>query len=126
MFRKKEEKLECLIGANCSFEGQIDTKGTIRIDGSVKGNVKADCIILGEHAKIHGDLNARDVIVGGAITGNILAKESLEIGRTGNVLGEIRSSKLSIIEGGIFEGNSSLYKQESIVVDIQSKEKETG
>lgn len=126
MFRKKEEKLECLIGANCSFEGQIDTKGTIRIDGSVKGNVKADWIILGEHAKIHGDLNARDVIVGGAITGNILAKESLEIGQTGNVLGEIRSSKLSIIEGGIFEGNCSLYKQESIVVDIQSKEKETG
>ena len=126
MFSKKEEKLECLIGANCSFEGQIDTKGTIRIDGSVKGNVKADWIILGEHAKIHGDLNARGVIVGGAITGNILAKESLEIRQTGKVLGDIRSSKLSIIEGGIFEGNSSSYKQESVVVDIQSKETETG
>ena len=122
MFNKKEEKLECLIGANCSFEGQIDTKGTIRIDGIVKGNVKADWIILGENARIHGDLSAKGAIVGGAITGNILAKDNLEIKQTGKVNGDIKSTKLSIIEGGIFEGNSSLYKQDSVVVDIQSKE----
>ena len=122
MFSKKEEKLECLIGANCSFEGQIDTKGTIRIDGSVKGHVKADWIILGENARLQGDLNARGVIVGGAVTGNIVAKENLEIKQTGKVRGDIRSTKLSIIEGGIFEGTSSLYKQDSVVVDIQSKE----
>jgi len=121
MFSIKEAKLECMIGANCGFEGQIDTKGTIRIDGSVKGNVKADWIILGEHAKIHGDLNARVVIIGGAITGNILAKESLEIRHTGKVFGDIRSNKLSIIEGGIFEGHSSSYKQEATVIDIKSK-----
>ena len=126
MFNKKEEKLECLIGANCSFEGQIDTKGTIRIDGIVKGNVKADWINLGENARIHGDLSAKGAIVGGAITGNILAKDNLEIKQTGKVNGDIKSTKLSIIEGGIFEGNSSLYKQDSVVVDILSKEAVSG
>jgi cytoskeletal protein CcmA (bactofilin family) len=126
MFSRKEEKLECLIGTNCSFEGQIDTKGTIRIDGSVNGNVNADWIIIGEHGKIQGDLSAKGAIIGGAITGNILTKESLSIMQTGKVSGDIKSNKLSIAEGGIFEGNSSLYKRESTVVDIQAKGKETG
>jgi cytoskeletal protein CcmA (bactofilin family) len=126
MFGRKEEKLECLIGANCSFEGQIDTKGAIRIDGNVKGNVNAEWIIIGEHGRVQGDLSAKSVIIGGAIIGNILAKESLSITQTGKVSGDIRTNKLSIIEGGIFEGNSSIYKRESIVVDIQSKEKEIG
>ena len=122
MFRKKEEKLDSVLGVNCSFEGQINTKGAIRIDGSIKGNVEADWIIVGEHAKVHGDLNGKNIIVGGVVTGNILAKENLEIRQTGKVCGEIRSFKLTIIEGGRFEGSSSLYNQESVVVDIQSKE----
>ncbi len=125
MFRKKEEKLDSVIGANCSFEGQIDIKGAIRIDGTIKGNVAADWIILGEHAKVQGDLSGKNIIVGGVVTGNIFAKENLEIRRTGKVYGEIRSCKLTIIEGGIFEGSSSSYNQESVVVDIQSKEKDT-
>ncbi len=124
MFRKKEEKLGSVIGTNCSLEGKIDTKGAIRIDGSIKGNVEADLIILGEHASVQGDLNAKNIIIGGVVTGNILAKENLEIRQTGKVYGEIRSFKLTIVEGGILEGSSSLYSQESVVVDIQSKEKD--
>ncbi len=124
MFHKKEEKLDSVIGVNCSFEGQIETKGAIRIDGNIKGNVVADWIILGEHAKVRGDLSGKNIIIGGVVTGNVLAMENLEIKRTGKVYGEIKSFKLTIIEGGIFEGNSSLYNQESVVVDIQSKEKD--
>jgi cytoskeletal protein CcmA (bactofilin family) len=121
MFHKNTEKLESLIGANSSFKGDIDTKGTLRIDGSIEGNVNADWVILGEKSSIKGDVSARGIIVGGKIEGNLRAKEIVEIKPKGQVYGDIYTSKLTVIEGGIFEGKSSMLKEETKVVEFQAK-----
>ena len=79
MFTKNTEKLEALIGVNSNFRGDIDTKGTLRIDGALVGNANADWIILGEKSSIKGDLTSRGIVVGGRIEGNLRAKEIVEI-----------------------------------------------
>ncbi len=121
MFSKKNEKLESLIGMNSSFRGNIETKGTLRIDGTLEGNAGADWIILGEKASVQGDLAARAIIVGGSVEGNIRAKEIVEIKSKGRVTGDITSSKLTIVEGGLFDGRSSMSKEESKIVEFQVK-----
>jgi cytoskeletal protein CcmA (bactofilin family) len=121
MFHKNTEKLESLIGANSSFKGDIDTKGTLRIDGSIEGNVNADWVILGEKSYLKGNAVARGIVVGGRIEGNLTAKEIVEIKAKGQVSGDIHTSKLTVIEGGIFEGKSSMLKEESKVVELQAK-----
>ena len=52
MFSKNTEKLESIVGTNSHFEGNIRSKGTLRIDGSVNGNIEADWLILGEKATL--------------------------------------------------------------------------
>lgn len=121
MFSRNTEKLESLIGLNSSFKGDIETKGTLRIDGTMEGNATADWIILGEKASVKGDLTARGIIVGGRVEGNIQAKEILEIKSKGRVSGDIHSSKLTIAEGGLFDGRSSMSKEESKIVEFQVK-----
>jgi cytoskeletal protein CcmA (bactofilin family) len=121
MFNKNTEKLESLIGANSTFKGDIDTKGTLRIDGSLEGNVHADWIIVGEQAQIKGDITARGIVVGGKIEGNLKAKEIVEIKSKGKVVGDINTSKLTVIEGGVFDGRSSMVKEEAKVVEFQAK-----
>jgi cytoskeletal protein CcmA (bactofilin family) len=121
MFTKNTEKLESLIGANSKFKGDIDTKGTLRIDGSMEGNVNADWVILGEKACLKGDVTARGIIVGGRVDGNLKAKEIVEIKAKGKVSGDIFTNKLTIIEGGMFDGRSSMHKDESKVVEFQTK-----
>ena len=121
MFSKKNEKLESLIGMNSSFRGSIETKGTLRIDGILEGNAGADWIILGEKASVQGDLAARAIIVGGRVEGNIKAKEIVEIKSKGRVSGDISSSKLTIVEGGLFDGRSSMSQEESKIVEFQVK-----
>jgi len=121
MFTKNTEKLESFIGANSAFKGNIETKGTLRVDGSMEGNVNADWVVLGEKASIKGDITARGIIVGGKIEGNLRAKEIVEIKSKGQVFGDISSVKLTIIEGGIFEGRSSMSKEETKVIEFQSK-----
>jgi cytoskeletal protein CcmA (bactofilin family) len=121
MFTKNTEKLESLIGANSKFKGDIDTKGTLRIDGSMEGNVNADWVILGEKACLKGDVTARGIIVGGRVDGNLKAKEIVEIKSKAQVSGDINASKLTIIEGGMFDGRSSMHKDESKIVEFQTK-----
>jgi cytoskeletal protein CcmA (bactofilin family) len=121
MFHKNTEKLESFIGANSQFKGDIDTKGTLRIDGIMEGNVNADWVILGEKASLKGDVSARGIIVGGKIEGNLSAKEIVEIKPKGQICGDIRTSKLTILEGGIFDGRSTMTKEESKIIEFQAK-----
>jgi cytoskeletal protein CcmA (bactofilin family) len=121
MFHKNTEKLESFIGANSHFKGDIETKGTLRIDGSMEGNVDADWVICGEKASLKGEVRARGVIVGGKIEGNLRAKEIVEIKAKGQVSGDICSGKLNIAEGGMFDGRSTMTKEESRIIEFQAK-----
>lgn len=123
MFHKNTEKLESFIGPNSNFKGDIDTKGTLRIDGNLEGNVNADWVILGEKAYLKGDVTARGIVIGGRVEGNLRAKEIVEIKSKGQVFGEISTNKLSIVEGGVFDGMSSMQRDESKIVEFQAKEK---
>jgi cytoskeletal protein CcmA (bactofilin family) len=123
MFSKNTEKLESFVGVQSHFKGDIKSKGTLRIDGMVDGNVEADWVILGEKASLKGNASARGVIVGGKIEGNVAAKEILEIKSKGKVTGDISAPKLTVSEGGIFEGRSTMNREDSKVVELPVKEK---
>lgn len=123
MFHKNTEKLESLVGSNSTFKGDIDTKGTLRIDGVIEGNINADWVVIGEKAHVRGDIHSRGIVVGGKIDGNLRAKEIVEIRSKGQVCGEIHTSKLTIIEGAVFDGRSSMHREEAKVVELLSKEK---
>lgn len=126
MFHKNTEKLESFIGSNSIFKGEIKTKGTLRVDGIVEGNIFADWVIIGEKSRVKGDVNARGIVIGGRVDGNLKAKEIVELQNKGQINGEIFTSKLIIVEGAIFDGKSSMHKEElrdSKVVELQAVEK---
>lgn len=120
--RKNNEKLESFIGVNSSFKGDIKTKGTLRIDGSVEGNIETDWLIIGEKGILTGDVRANGVIVGGKIEGMVTAKEIIEIKGKGEITGDINTPKLSVSEGAILNGKATMAK-DSNVVELQVKAK---
>ena len=119
---KNNEKLESFIGANSNFKGDIDTKGTLRIDGAMEGKINADWVILGEKGSVKGDINAKGIVVGGKVEGNLNAKEIIEIKPKGKVSGDVSTTKFTIFEGGIFDGRSFMQSGGEVkVVELQSK-----
>jgi cytoskeletal protein CcmA (bactofilin family) len=122
MFHRNTEKLESLVGTDSSFKGNICTKGTLRIDGTIEGNIEADWVILGEKSHVRGDITARGVVVGGKVLGNLSIREICEIRNKGEISGELSTAKLVIAEGGIFDGRSTMRKEDSKVVELFSKE----
>lgn len=121
MFTKDDKQLETIIGNNTQLEGNITTKGTIKVDGRINGNIETDWIILGEKSYLKGNIVAAGIVIAGYVEGNITAKEVVEVKRTGQVRGDLTTSKLVVIEGGFVDGKVSMKKDGAKVVEIKDK-----
>ena len=87
MFNKKEtkidtdfDKFDTLIGLNTSFVGDLNAKGSIRLDGQLKGKVNVEGhLFIGENALVEADIVTSSLIVSGKVTGNIEAQSFVRI-----------------------------------------------
>lgn len=94
-----------LISAGTVFEGKLKTPGSIRIDGKIVGEVVAtNALTIGQTGDVDGNVSARNVTIGGRIDGLIVALDKLVFESKAVVRGDIRASKLVIIEGAMFDG----------------------
>lgn len=94
-----------LLDAQLVMAGDLDTSGSLRIDGKLEGTVRrADTVVLGVGAMMSGDVHAREVIIGGTITGNVHATERVELQATAIVTGDILTQTILVQEGGVVNG----------------------
>jgi len=102
-------KPETVIGPGTSFVGTLKSDGTIRIDGSVEGDVEIlGNLIVGETGRVIATIKAQNVHISGAVKGEVTAVEQLEISPTGKVWGDITTVALHIEPGGLFRGQSAM------------------
>ena len=105
--RKKQQTQDWtgFLDKGVRLEGTLELAGTFRLDGEVKGNVISEqTLILGESAKVEGQIEGNHVVISGRFDGVIFAKGRVEIQAKGVVTGEIHSPCLVIEPGGIFDG----------------------
>jgi len=94
-----------VLDSHCTVTGDLETDGALRVDGRLEGSIhRADLVVIGEGASIVGDVTAREVIVGGSVTGNIFAAQRTELQSNGIVAGDIRSAAILVQEGGVVQG----------------------
>jgi len=108
MFGKSSKKLETIIGNESDFNGDLTVKGTVRIDGRLEGNIQADWVIIGEAGEVKGNVKSRGTVVGGRFAGQIDADEIVELKQRAQVTAEIRTEKLVVSEGAVFEGQTHM------------------
>ena len=94
-----------LLDSQLLVEGDIDTSGSLRIDGTLQGSIRrADTVVLGVGASMTGDVHAREVIIGGALVGNVTAWDRVELQATAIVTGDITTQVVLVQEGGVVNG----------------------
>lgn len=105
-----------LLDAQLSVTGDLDTGGSLRIDGKLEGNVRrADTVVLGVGAAMTGDVHAREVVIGGTIVGNVHATERVELQATAIVTGDIVTQTILVQEGGVVNGRVLMRPPEGVV-----------
>jgi len=126
MLSKETDKLESFLGMNSRFKGELNVRGTLRVDGTVEGQLDADYVILSESAEVKGGIKAQRIIIGGKMDGNVRAQELVEIKSKGKVFGDIFTPKLAIIEGAELNGKVEMKKEEKKVIELELKAREMG
>ena len=101
---------EATIFANGSaFKGILKFGKPLKILGKFEGEIKGnDALEVGPQAKINAHIEATYVVVYGHITGNVVASEKVELKQGATLVGNIRSPKLEIDDGVIFEGQCEM------------------
>lgn len=99
------EEVSAFVGKGVDFKGTISYQGTVRIDGTLDGEIQTEGILLvGEEAVLKAKISAGTVICKGKITGDITAKEKIKLRAPAVVMGGVKTPMLSIEEGVTFNG----------------------
>jgi len=93
--------VESLIGEHTSFEGTLKTEGSVRLLGTIQGEIESkSAIIVEEKAHVTARLTAQQVTVAGQVDGQIVCEGRVEIRPTGRVTGEINAGALNALRSG--------------------------
>ncbi len=121
MFNKKNkiviDSISSVLGESTRLNGKLIFSGTMRIDGSLEGEVFSEkkeglnnTLIIGEKAQVSGDIHADTVINSGRIIGNVFAHNRLAIQDPGQVIGDVETAELTVEEGVIFNGRCNMVR----------------
>ncbi len=103
----KSGSFESLVGKGMEITGTVKSKGSLRIEGSVEGDIAClGDVAVGDGAVVNADVTANNVTVGGTVKGNILCSGRLELLPAARVVGDVTSSMLVVAEGAVLAGKA--------------------
>lgn len=95
-----------LIGLGTEITGDIITKGDIRIDGRLTGDLSSKArIVIGASGQAEGNITCQTGEISGLVTGNVSAAEILFLKATARIKGDISAAKLVVENGAVFAGH---------------------
>ena len=100
------------VGKDVEFKGIITYSGTVRIDGSLEGEIHTDGgLFVGPEAVLKAKVSAGMVVCQGTIHGDIQAKDQIVLRAPAVVQGSLTTPVLSMEEGVVFNGTLEMKSQ---------------
>ncbi len=108
------------LGRETTLKGKMKFKESVTISGRFEGEIDAlGYLYIEDGADVRANVKAGTIIIGGVIHGNVEATERLEMLPSGKIYGNVRTAKLRIADGVVFEGKCEMIRN-SDRVDIFS------
>lgn len=93
------------VGAGLTFRGELAGDGDFHIAGRFEGDINVTGrVLVGEGAELDANINARAIVVGGTVRGNLSATTRVEILPTGTLTGTLRTGSFSAADGAAVKG----------------------
>lgn len=104
------------IGKSVMIKGQLFSREDLYLDGEMEGTVEVpeNRLTIGPHGKLQAAIKAREVVVLGAITGNVDATERIDIRKDARLVGDIKTGRIIIEDGAYFKGSIDIVKAEPV------------
>ncbi|MBK8760903.1 MAG: polymer-forming cytoskeletal protein [Sulfuritalea sp.] len=106
---KSQGRIDSLIGAGTSLTGDVTFSGGLRVDGEIRGNVRAAdgqpaTLVLSEHARIEGEISVSHVVINGTVIGPVHSSDFLELQPRAKVTGDVEYATIEMHLGAIVQG----------------------
>lgn len=103
------EKFESIVGASLKVEGDLVISKSLRIDGTVQGNIlqaegASATVAIASGASVLGNIAVHDVIVSGHLRGNITSPGRVELIDTAKVEGDVTYGSIGVAVGARIAG----------------------
>lgn len=103
--------LNTIVGKGSSLEGTLKVENSVRVDGRIKGNLTTtELLVIGKDGEIEGDIIAKNAIIGGRVRGKVSATGKVVLESKAVFMGELKTSRLVIDDGAIFDGRCSMQR----------------
>ncbi len=97
------------IGIETEIKGDIISKGDIRVDGVLTGNITTSGkLVLGGTGRVFGEISCQNAHISGSIEGKITVKELLSMKSSASITGEIYTEKFAVEPGAKFTGTCNM------------------
>jgi len=111
-----EEEHTALIHEGCEVEGSLAVENSLRVQGDFRGRIKArKTVTIDERASVTGDIQARIVIIHGAVVGDVTASREVVIQATGRLHGDVKAPAFQVERGAFLNGRTEMYRPERVV-----------
>ncbi len=101
------------LGRSVTVKGQLSSEEDLLIEGQFEGNIGLDdhCLTVGTEGHVKAEVHARQVVILGSVTGNVTAREKIEIRRSGHVVGDLLAGSVAIEDGAYFKGSIDIARE---------------
>lgn len=100
------ESVISIIAPGMTIVGDCQTDGTVRVEGSVEGSIKAGkAVVVGKQGVVTGDISTQDAVISGRVEGTLVAASRLELQATCHIEGEVHTRRMQLEEGAVLNGS---------------------
>ena len=92
------------VNSSTFFKGLIKSSRSVGIDGKFEGEIQSEAdVVIGRDAEVRGNVKAETVIISGKLVGNVTCS-MLEVQPTARVIGNLTPGQMLVAIGAVVRG----------------------
>ena len=104
-----KDEINAFMGSGTAYKGKLVFKGTVRIDGEFEGEIDSEgTLIVGQDAVVKGAVNVGQLVLSGALEGDVKALTKVTLYKQANINGTIHTPSLMVEEGAVIKGEINM------------------
>jgi len=104
---QRPQKKLSVVEKGLTIDGSVSFKGQLIINGTVKGSLVGDHIVITEEGVVAADTRASFIAIGGVFRGRLTVSGKLHLLSTGTCSGIITCRDMELEPGGVLNGEIS-------------------